>query len=592
MVVILEQTVLFVAIALGYFYLAGRRDFKVIKSLAFALNVTVLAFLLITFGFIWKPIFVYRWAHKPSFYLLLALITGFALLICAGISALITNRQAKRLAKTGGSPTSAKRALGGRIVISVLSVLFLFVGGLAFFVPFWFNNYFGSVTADQFIFLVTSGNGDATAEANANVANYMTAPVILVAALGLQIGFWQGKLRKRLLGLGCTLLAAIVAVVYALNALPIVQAINSQVASSPFLEHNYVDPAKVVKFPEKKRNLIHIYMESVENSYYDDSHGGYSKDNLMPQLQKLNETNLHFSNRPDTLGGPHQTFGSVHSAAAMVNMEAGVPMKTSINGGEGKMTYPDFVTIGELLHRQGYNTELMMGADSSWGSLGDYYRKHGDFLVFDHPYAIKNGYLDKNYHVWWGYEDDKIYEYAKKEIRRLADTGKPFYFILENADTHFPDGYKSPNMTQEPFSSQYANVIFYSQNEVVKFVQWCQSQDFYENTTILITGDHQSMDTNFFKGWDPKYERTIVNMYLNPAKTVANPKLMQNRQFAPFDLFPTTLAAIGADIEGDRAGLGTNLLSGRKTLIEEKGLAEVNENLMKRSDFYFSYRQR
>jgi phosphoglycerol transferase len=37
------------------------------------------------------------------------------------------------------------------------------------------------------------------------------------------------------------------------------------------------------------------------------------------------------------------------------------------------------------------------------------------------------------------------------------------------------------------------------------------------------------------------------------------------------DIFPTTLAALGFEIEGDRLGLGTNLFSDKPTLWEELG---------------------
>ena len=52
------------------------------------------------------------------------------------------------------------------------------------------------------------------------------------------------------------------------------------------------------------------------------------------------------------------------------------------------------------------------------------------------------------------------------------------------------------------------------------------------------------------------------------------------------DMFPTTLAAIGAEIEGNRLGLGTNLFSEEETLIEKYGFEEVNDQIRYKSDFY------
>ena len=52
------------------------------------------------------------------------------------------------------------------------------------------------------------------------------------------------------------------------------------------------------------------------------------------------------------------------------------------------------------------------------------------------------------------------------------------------------------------------------------------------------------------------------------------------------DLYPTTLGALGAKIEGNRLGLGTNLFSNEKTLIEKYGVEYVNKELKKVSRFY------
>lgn len=51
-------------------------------------------------------------------------------------------------------------------------------------------------------------------------------------------------------------------------------------------------------------------------------------------------------------------------------------------------------------------------------------------------------------------------------------------------------------------------------------------------------------------------------------------------------MFPTTLASLGVEIEGNRLGLGTNLFSNEKTLIEKYGIKYVNKELAYNSSFY------
>ena len=79
------------------------------------------------------------------------------------------------------------------------------------------------------------------------------------------------------------------------------------------------------------------------------------------------------------------------------------------------------------------------------------------------------------------------------------------------------------------------------------------------------------------------YYRPTYNCILNAPITAENTK---NRDFTAMDLFPTTLAALGCRIEGERLGLGTNLFSDVPTLAEELGRAEFDAEASKYSSFY------
>ena len=57
---------------------------------------------------------------------------------------------------------------------------------------------------------------------------------------------------------------------------------------STYIADNYVDPGTVkITFPEKKRNLIVIYLESVEVTFADKEDGGAFPKNAIPELTEL-----------------------------------------------------------------------------------------------------------------------------------------------------------------------------------------------------------------------------------------------------------------------------------------------------------------
>lgn len=75
------------------------------------------------------------------------------------------------------------------------------------------------------------------------------------------------------------------------------------------IAENYVDPRNVkLNFPKKKRNLIYIFLESMENTYMSKLDGGAYDINYIPELTALAEENLNFSHT-DQVGGAYEVEG-------------------------------------------------------------------------------------------------------------------------------------------------------------------------------------------------------------------------------------------------------------------------------------------
>jgi phosphoglycerol transferase len=478
-------------------------------------------------------------------------------------------------------------------IYKIVSVILVFLGVAAFTGTMWGKLTFGNLAPDQLLInLVTPKSGTSSGI----LLTLFCGPVLvtIIATVFFSVFAFSKKEKqiktklRKILSLCMAIIVFMSGCLYGIKKFELISVGKMYLIDNKFIEENFADPAEVnLSFPKNKRNLIHIYLESMENSYMSTEMGGHMDENLIKPLTDLAKEGVNFSHREKGLGGPVNTTGCEWSVAAMVNMNVGIPMKvpTSMNSYNSIETFlPGAITIGDILASQGYEQTLMLGSKAKFGGLDFFYKGHGNYTILDHDEAIASGKIPKDYYMWWGFEDDKLYEFAKTEITRLYNTGKPFNFVMETADTHFPDGFVSPNtpMTRD---NQYANVIAYSASETVKFVRWIQEQPFYENTTIVIIGDHLSMDTNFFKNFDPNYLRTTYNLILNPASSVSevSEDRTHNRWWSNIDMFPTILASIGVKIEGDRLGLGTNLFSDTPTLFEEHGGIEGWEKV---SDIY------
>ena len=150
-------------------------------------------------------------------------------------------------------------------------------------------------------------------------------------------------------------------------------------------------------------------------------------------------------------------------------------------------------------------------------------------------------------------------------------------------DTHtFETGHRCPDCDSS-ISSDYLASVDCASRQASEFVSWAKQQPFFENTTIILVGDHLGNEKTTMVDIPSGYVRTTYNCIINPAK---QPAKTHGRIFTSLDMFPTTLSAIGVDIKGDRLGLGTDLFSQTPTLCEQLGQQEFMDKLEQSSKYY------
>lgn len=359
-----------------------------------------------------------------------------------------------------------------------------------------------------------------------------------------------------------------------------------------FIGAHYADPAQVdIEFPEQKRNIIYIYLESMEMTYSDTSHGGAFPKNVIPELTQLATEGECFSGKRGTLNGGLVLPGSGWTIAGMFSQTSGVPLKLPFYGNNmgTELTdfFPGLTTFGDILADEGYNQYLLVGSDATFAARDEYFTEHGKYQIFDYVRALDEGYIPEGYHVFWGFEDERLFAKARDIVTEMSQGDAPFNLTMLTVDTHFEDGYVCELCDDEFGDNQYANVMACSSRQVAEFVDWLKQQDFYDNTTIVINGDHTTMDKDFCQDVPDDYQRRTYTCILNGAATPEDPKA--ERAYSTLDMFPTTLAAMGATIEGDRLGLGTNLYASRPTIVEQYGLDYCSAALNRQSEFLNGY---
>lgn len=477
------------------------------------------------------------------------------------------------------------KALGiiAAVILAMLSVLLLMS-------IYWMFKTWNSLTMDELLFHLTAPL-EGTNEGMIREYIFTCAvPAVIIGILSITIllHLKNHKLFFLLptLMISCSLAISILTTGYAWNKLDVGTYIDGQSTESTFIEDNYVSPTDVgLVFPEKKRNLIYIYLESMENTYADKKNGGAFEENIIPELVQLAEENEDFSGNKKILNGGIPMNGTSWTMGAMFAHTSGLPLSISIDGNDMDTQDSFFsgaVTLGDILDEAGYSQTLLIGSDAVFGGRELYFTEHGNYDIMDYNYALENGLIPKDYKVWWGYEDQKLFHIAKEKLSELALQDKPFNLTMLTVDTHFEDGYVCEQCKDTYGDNQYANVMSCSSRQLKEFIEWIQKQDFYENTSIVLAGDHLTMDKDFCPDINGEYVRKVYVNYINPGCDL---QVNEYREYSTFDLFPTTVASLGVQIKGNRLGLGTNLFSSTQTLSERFGIQKQQEELYKKSVF-------
>lgn len=482
---------------------------------------------------------------------------------------------------------------GAGILTKILCALFLLIASILFSATKWYLRTYGATGFDSILFTLFSNLKGVDSAIVTDFIHGALVPAVIFAIIYSVLFFIPFKKRsfsykKKKYEVAATLVLASVLTIIAGNESNFFNYMHKISHQTQIYEEKYVDPHSVnIEFPEKKRNLIYIFLESMETSYLAKREGGALPKDVMPELYKLAKDNINFSHNSG-VGGFLTPSGTTWTVSAMSSQTSAIPLKASpgaLNNNEyGKESFlPGAVTINNILSENGYNQALIVGSDASFANRDVYFKDHEIDNIYDLNTARAEGFIPEDYYVWWGMEDKLLYEYSKTKIKELAKEDEPFSVVMLTVDTHFPEGYMC-DLCPDTYHEQYNNVISCASNQVNEFIKWLKKQDFYKDTTIVISGDHLTMDYDYvWRNIPEEYERHMYNCFINSA---AESDTYKKRTFTSFDMFPTTLAAMGCNIEGDRLGLGTNLFSDKKTYAEEMGFEEFDEQLSMSSNYY------
>jgi phosphoglycerol transferase len=412
------------------------------------------------------------------------------------------------------------------------------------------SNYFtGEGINDAVIYTITSSLS------GAGISKYILPAVGLIVALVVLFGVlsWLLRLRKGHRASQLYSLLAVILAVASINTTPAYQQVASLIKSqvgkgnSDFYTH-YKVPGKQLR--GDKPNLVYIYAESLERTYFDEK----AFPGLAPELSKIKDNAYDFSNT-------EQLPGTEYTIAGMVASQCGIPLFAPFDGNASSSLstfYPQNVCLGDILKSSGYQNYFYQGASLSFAGKDLFLSSHG----FDHLYGyneLKSVVKDPNYRNDWGWYDDTLLDVVFDKYLELAKQNRPFSLFALTVDTHHPDGFISRSCQRKDYpyegkpNKSFAAVAC-SQEHIARLIQRIQATPYFKNTIIVVSSDHLAMNNTAYKYLN-QHDRSDL-FFMVRGNDVTSKVLPVKR--STMDNGATVLDAMGGD---NFIGLGRSSLS-------------------------------
>jgi phosphoglycerol transferase len=391
----------------------------------------------------------------------------------------------------------------------------------------------------------------------AGVSKYILPGAGLILALVAVFGALGWILRRRShrpYHFGYSLLALLLAL-GSVDASPAFRQITELVKSqsresSPDFTTWYKVPAKSI--PDPKLNLVYIYGESLERTYFDNA----AFPDLTPELGAIKNNSIDFTHTA-------QLPGTDYTIAGMVASQCGIPLFAPFEGNASASMssfFPQNLCLGDILKNSGYENHFVQGANLRFAGKDVFLKSHG----FDHLVGaeeLKSQVADPAYRNDWGFYDDTVLDEVWKKYEALSKSGKRFSLFTLTVDTHHPDGFISRACDRKRYEiegklNQSFSAVTCSQQNIAALIQKIQASPWYKNTVIVVSSDHLAMNNTAWKYLN-KQDRNNLFFVLRgdrPQQDVSG--LKRNTM----DNGATVLDILGGD---NFIGLGRSSLSGQ-----------------------------
>ena len=234
----------------------------------------------------------------------------------------------------------------------------------------------------------------------------------------------------------------------------------------------------------KGKNVIIVQLESVQEFVINKTINGKE---ITPNLNKFISENIEFSNM----------FMQSYSTTADSEFSA----VTSLYPMENGMSYSRYYSnkyddIFTMFKNEGYDTSYMHG------NYGYFWNRENVYKSFSvNHLELKNQFDDMSENIMGYLSDELLY---KQAVEKLKTYNMPFFSFIVSASSHTGftlDGLEDRGKIsidvgkyKSTFFGNYLESVNYADYAFGTFIEELKNADLYDDTVILIYGDHNGID--------------------------------------------------------------------------------------------------
>jgi lipoteichoic acid synthase len=324
-----------------------------------------------------------------------------------------------------------------------------------------------------------------------------------------------------------------------------------------YTKATYAEPNPELFGIAKGRNVIYVHMESLQNFVINYDLNGQEVTPFLNSLTRDKET-FYFDNFF------HQTSqGKTADAEFLIdNSIFGLPQGTAYST-KARNTYH---AAPAILGQKGYTSAVFHGNYKSFWNRDEMYKSQGFDYFFDAEYYSM---LDEDV-VNYGLKDKPFF---KESVPMLETLKQPFYTKFITLTNHFPFPIDEEEATIEPATTgndvvdHYFQTARYSDEALKEFFDYLKQSGLYENSVIILYGDHYGISENHNKAMSQILDKEITDYETAGLQRVPLfihiPGVeggVMHQYGGQVDLFPTLLHLLGMDSR-NYLNLGTDLFS-------------------------------